>query len=132
MSTRNLFDKGVVEESEILFTTGGPVTTVKYKSQMLGGGRALQVNKEIVLLKDDEIEIYAPPGIVSKPLRLLPTFQLVRSHVYETYGIDVERVTLEEVKELRVVAFFVLILNYPSIRPNAIHDMTWEITYDEL
>jgi hypothetical protein len=125
-------DRGVVIGSVVIFTTGGPVTTVKYRSLMLGGNRNLQVQKEVVLLKDDEIEVFAPPTVAWVPLTSLATFSLVKACVYETYGVDVEEVSVEMIEKLRVVRFFVLIRGLPSINPKRIYDITREIDYDNL
>ena len=125
-------DRGVVIGSVVIFTTGGPVTTVKYRSLMLGGNRNLQVQKEVVLLKDDEIEVFAPPTVAWVPLTSLATFSLVKAYVYETYGVDVEEVSVEMIEKLRVVRFFVLIRGLPSINPKRIYDITREIDYDNL
>jgi hypothetical protein len=125
-------DRGVVIGSVVIFTTGGPVTTVEYRSLMLGGNRNLQVPREIVLLRDDEIEIFAPPTVVWVPLTSLPTFSLVKAYIYEIYGVDVEEVSVEMIEKLRVVRFFVLIRGLPSINPKRIYDITREIDYDNL
>jgi hypothetical protein len=127
-------DRGVVIGSVVIFTTGGPVTTVEYRSLILGGNRNLQVQKEVVLLKDDEIEVFAPPTVAWVPLTSLATFSLVKAYIYETYGVDVEKVSVRMIEELelRVVRFFVLIRGLPSINPRRIYDITREIDYDNL
>lgn len=126
-------DRGIVTASRIIFTTGGPVTTVVYRSLMLGGHRVLQVQKEIVLLKDDEIEVFAPPpGVTWVTLPSLPTFKLVRAYILETYEVDVEVASPDTVEALRVARFFVSIRGLPSINPQRIYDVTRDIDYDNL
>jgi hypothetical protein len=125
-------DRGRVINSVVIFTTGGPVTTIEYNSSMLGGIRNLQVRKEIVVLKDDEIEVFAPPTVAWVPLASLPTFRLIKDYIYEIYGVDVETVSDKRVIGLRIVRFFVLIRGLPSINPNRIYDITREIDYDNL
>jgi len=136
-SSLALYDRGIVEHSQISFTSRGPVTTITYMSSQQHIRQALQVAKEIVVLRGDEIEIYAPSSTRAQPLSSLPTFSLIRDHIMEVYNVDILKVPEEEVRVISerlgpLIAFYVMNRNTPSINPKRIYDRTRRVDYDNL
>jgi hypothetical protein len=132
MSALPGWSRGNVIQSRIDFTQGGPVTTIYYRSSIDGMNYYAQCSKEVIVLLNDDIELFAPAGTVVRPLSRLPVFSIIRQYISETYGVDIDHPTETDILRFNAVAYFARASSQASVQPTKIINWTRMIIYDHL
>jgi hypothetical protein len=124
------WERGRVVNSVIEFTRSGPETLIRYVST-LQPGQYYQAfaDEEVVVLKDDLIELHVPTGQIPKPLSQLPAWPRIVARLEEKYGVSFTALTEEEMELYPALKLWSQASHVNTVIPTRIIDWTRKIDY---